>query len=97
MIGKTHSFGRLFVCFSWQGAGSPLIDDAMTWEKEGKKRKGKSKLIRMPFTGYRPTIGLCIGIWGKHNGKRTKRLSEQALHSHRGKNGEGFALFNQHR
>lgn len=65
MIGKTHSFFRLFVGLSWQGAGSPLIDDSMTWERGGERRKGKSKLIRLPFKKHKQTIGLVAGIWDK--------------------------------
>lgn len=62
-MNKTVSVGRFFACLASQGSGSPLVDRAMTTEKDGEKRSGRGFLIRLPFTGNRPTVGLVVGRW----------------------------------
>ena len=62
-MNKAKSIGRYFVCLAPQGGGSPLIDEAHTYEKEEPFRKGKGYLIRLPFTGNKPTTGLVVGMW----------------------------------
>lgn len=57
------SVGRYFAVLASQAAGAPLIDKAITQEREGQMRRGKGVLIRLPFTGNRPTIGLVLGQW----------------------------------
>jgi len=64
-MNKTKSIGRYFVCFASQAGGSPLIDKAITTEKEAPFRTGNSFLFRLPFTGNRPTVGLVLGKWRK--------------------------------
>lgn len=63
LIGKTVSVGRTYVCLAHQGAGSPMIDRCSTFEKGGQKRHGDGRLIRLPFKGGAPTVGLVIGLW----------------------------------
>jgi hypothetical protein len=62
-MSNTRSIGRFFVCIAAQGAGSPLIDGAVTRELHQPHRTGTGVLIRLPFTGHRPTRGLVIGKW----------------------------------
>ena len=63
IVNKTVSVGRLFACLTPQGGGSPLVDRAVTTEKDGAQRRGSALLIRLPFTGHKPTVGLVVGMW----------------------------------
>ncbi len=62
-INNTISFYGYFVCLSHQAGGSPLIDPAHVREKDPPNRQGKGWLIRLPYTGGSPTIGLTFGKW----------------------------------
>ena len=73
LMNKTISVGRLYACFAPQGAGSPLIDKCCTLEKDEPKRIGFGWLIRLPFMGERPTIGLTVGKWNKTPNAQLKR------------------------
>jgi len=64
-INRAYSLGRYYIVLANQGSGSPMIDKAFTNEQEGAYRKGKGFLIRLPFTGNRPTKGIVIGRWKK--------------------------------
>ena len=70
---RARSFGRLYVVLAWQPAGAPLVDRCTTYEKRrplgGPLRRGRGVLIRLPFAGHRPTIGLVIGIWEPTRGR----------------------------
>ena len=63
IINKTISVYGYFSCLAWQGSGSPLVDKTTSFEKEGEKRIGDSILIRLPFMGNKPTVGLVLGKW----------------------------------
>lgn len=64
MTQQAHSFGRLYIVIgAGQAGGSPLIDRAITTEREGRMRTGRGWLIRAPFTGHRPTRGIVVGVW----------------------------------
>jgi hypothetical protein len=83
------------MCIANQAAGSPLIDKAITREQEGKERIGMSILIRIPFTGKKPTIDIVFGKWGnpllkycdtceylspKEYQQRTEKVEHRCLH-----------------
>ncbi len=64
-IYKAHSLGRFYITLALQAAGSPLIDPCFTREKEEPFRAGPGFLIRLPFKGKNPTVGVVIGKWNK--------------------------------
>lgn len=62
-INQAFSKFGFYIVFAPQAAGSPFIDKCFTHEKEEPFRRGKGFLIRLPFKGKKPTIGLVIGKW----------------------------------
>lgn len=66
LVNRCFSIGPFYAVIAPQAGGSPLVDRANTTEKEGKLRRGTGYLIRLPFTGHRPTLGLNVGRWRKN-------------------------------
>jgi hypothetical protein len=71
IINRSFSLFRLFVVLAPQAGGSPLIDRCNTRELEPPHRIGRGILIRLPFTGRHPTIGLVLGHWVAKRGEFT--------------------------
>lgn len=73
MTQTAHSLGRVYIVLgAHQGAGSPLVDRAVTNEREGAMRSGYGLLFRLPFTGNMPTRGLVVGVWRRQPPPRTQ-------------------------
>ena len=58
------SIGRFYLVTGVeQAAGAPLFNRSTTVEAERPARVGFGWLVRLPFTGRRPTHGIAFGRW----------------------------------
>jgi hypothetical protein len=63
-MAKIVSLGNFYLVIGVeQAAGARLFNRATTVEAERPARVGFGWLVRLPFTGARPTLGVAFGRW----------------------------------